>query len=180
MKLGGAKHRLAPPSRASAKKRDFRKEMESGVELLLVIGLESLAGVEPQFACKIKLLLLLLFYGIMTLQGGAHYNERAAAPRWKRVGRAHAVKKERRAACQNKRSYRRRKKNSNKNIDNAPARAAYGVRYAGNNDVSGPSMCYNGKVFVHTRVLSYTHAVHFLLVLLFFFRHSILRLHFAF
>jgi hypothetical protein len=32
-----------------------------------------------------------------------------------------------------------------KKIDNALTRAAYGVRYAGNNDVSGPSMCYSAK-----------------------------------
>lgn len=51
-----------------------------------------------------------------------------------------------------------------KKIDNALARAAYGVRYAGNNDVSGPSMYYGAK-FSFTR--SPLHTMHFFLVLLF-------------
>lgn len=45
-----------------------------------------------------------------------------------------------------------------KKIDNALARAAYGVRYAENNDVSGPSMCYGAK-FSFTR--SPLHTMHF-------------------
>jgi len=60
-----------------------------------------------------------------------------------------------------------------KKIDNTLTRAAYGVRYAGNNDVSGPSMCYSAKF---SYAFSITHDAVLIFLLLVFF----LRLHFTF